>query len=281
MGASIFLRSIRLKVLLAKFKKLKLSDLIWLNGAALLLNFLIPVRAGEIAKAIYLNAKYKLPLAKSFIWVFLDRFVDFLTVLALTAILLFLVPTSLNITFIIVITIILSFSLILTYFAIYNVNFAKKTVIFLRPLFILNNIKIWFERFSNLILESSSILNRHPKELLIIFLITILGYAADAGIWFFAFLALGSYQDFVMMYLGQLLSALTYLIPAAPGYVGSAEASGVLILSGVFGIETNLASAMVVLFHILTAIFVLVYGILSFYLLKLDLGLIIRKIFRR
>lgn len=107
--------------------------------------------------------------------------------------------------------------------------------------------------------------------------LTLLAYAVDAGIWFFTFQSLGVNPGYIKMYLGQMLSALTYLIPAAPGYVGSAEVSGTLILSGVFGFEVNLASSMIVLSHLTTAIFVIIFGLISIFNLKLDLGLILKK----
>ena len=129
--------------------------------------------------------------------------------------------------------------------------------------------------------DSFSILNRHPKDLVVMIFLTILAYGADAGIWYFTFVSLGFTQDILTMYLGQLLSALTYLIPAAPGYVGSAEASGLLILSGIFNIDSNLASAMTVLFHILSAIFVLLFGLISVFNLKIDLGMILNKALKR
>lgn len=278
---SPLLRAVRLKVILSKVKKVKLLDLIWLNGAALMLNFFIPIRAGEFAKAVYLNTNYQLNLGKAVVWIFLDRFVDFLAVLVLAAILLFLVPTSLGITFVIIITVILILSVVITYLAVFKKDFAKKLVNFLKPLFIVSSIKIYFERLVDFILESFSILDRHPKDLILIILITVLAYAADAAIWYFTFVVLGSSQDFLKMYLGQVLSALTYLIPAAPGYVGSAEASGLLILSGAFGIDPNLASAMIVLFHVLTAIFILIFGIIALYFLKLNLGQVLNKLLKR
>lgn len=275
------IRAVRLKVFLKEIKDIPLLNLIFLNGVAMMLNFFIPIRAGEVAKGVYLNTNLGLPLAKSIIWVFLDRFVDFLIVLVLAAVLLLIIPTSLNITIIIFITIILTLALVLTYFAIFQSNFMRKITTFLRYLLIVNYIKIYFDRFSNFILDSFSILKRHPKDLFFLSIITVLAYAADAAIWYFTFIALGASQEFLKMYLGQLLSALTYLLPAAPGYVGSAEASGLLILSGVFGIEVNLSSAMIVLFHILSALFVLVFGLISVFSLKIDLGLILRKVLKR
>lgn len=281
MLASPTVRALRFKVFLSEVKKIKLLDLILLNGVAMMLNFFIPIRAGEVAKGIYLNSRYDLNLGKALVWTFLDRFVDFLVVLALAAGLLLVIPTTLSTTFIMIITIILIIAVILTYLAIFQKDFAQKIVNFLRHLLIVNSIKIYFERFSHFILDSFSILRRHPKDLSMILLLTILAYLTDAAIWYFTFISLGVNQDFLKMYLGQLLSALTYLIPAAPGYVGSAEASGLLILSGVFGIEANLASAMIVLFHILSAVFVIIFGLVSIFSLKLDLGLIFKKALKR
>lgn len=281
MFLSPLLRALRLKILLSDIKRIDLKDLIFLNGVALILNFFIPIRAGELAKGVYLNTRYGLNLGKSIIWIFIDRFVDFLVVLMMAALLFFVVPTSLSITFIIIITIILFIGLFLTYLAVYKPEFSKKLINFLKSLLVLNNIKIYFERFSHFILDSFTVLRKRPKYLVVIILITILSYGADAAIWYFTFIALGYSQSFATMYLGQVLSALTYLIPAAPGYIGSAEASGLLILSGVFGLNINLASAMTVLFHILSAMFIIIYGLISIFSLKIDLGMILKKALKR
>lgn len=278
---SPIIRAIRLKIFLAEVKKISLLDLIFLNGAAMMLNFFIPVRAGEVAKGVYLNTKYGLPLGKSIIWIFIDRFVDFLAVLILATVLFFVAPTTLSITFIKIITIILTTVLFLTYFVVYKIDFTKKMFTFLRHLLIVNRIKIYFDKFSHFILESFSILNRHPRDLSLMVGITVLAYGADAAIWYFSFKALEISQDYLEMYLGQLLSALTYLIPAAPGYVGSAEASGTLILSGVFGINTNLASAMIVLLHVTSAIFVLIFGLISIYSLKIEVGALLKRVLKK
>ncbi len=275
------LRAIRLKILLSDIKKIHLKDLVFLNGAAMLLNFFIPIRAGELAKGIYLNIRYDLNLGKSIIWIFIDRFVDFLVVLMLAAVLFFVVPTSLNTTFITIIIFIVFIALALTYLAVFKPGIVKKMVNFLRSLLIFNTIKIYFERFSDFVLEAFTVLRKHPKDLAMIILITLLAYGADAAIWYFTFISLSQPQSFFAMYLGQALSALTYLIPAAPGYIGSAEASGLLILSGVMGLETNLASAMTVLFHILSLLFIIIYGIISIFTLKIDLGLILKKALKR
>ncbi len=276
---ALSLRALRFKIFLAEVKQIPLMDLIFLNGVAMMLNFFIPIRAGEIAKGVYLNNRYQINLGKAIVWTFIDRLVDFLGVLLLGAVLFFVVPTSLNITFIYIIIVMLLISLGITYLAVFQLRLARKLFDFLRGLLIIKPIKIYFDKFTSFILESFAILDRHPKDLLLMTIITIGAYGADAAIWYFTFLSLGSHQQYLKMYLGQLLSALTYLIPAAPGYVGSAEASGAVILTGVFGINVNLASAMIVLFHISSAIWVLIFGLISLQFLKLNLGEVFKKAF--
>lgn len=275
------IRAIRLKIFLAEIKKVRLLDLIYLNGAAMVLNFFIPIRAGEVVKGVYLNNKYGLPLGKSVVWIFIDRFVDFLAVLLLAAVLLFNVPTKLPHTVEVTLFLVFVIALGATYLAVFRLDFSKKLSAFLKSILIERHIKLYFDKLSTFVLESFAILDRHPKDLAAMTVITVLAYAADAAIWYFTFAALGFNQDFFKMYLGQLLSALTYLIPAAPGYVGSAEASGLLIFSGIFGIAPNLASAMTVLFHIISAVFVLIFGLISLYALKIDLGMVFKKVFKK
>lgn len=274
------IRALRLKIFLSNIKKVSGLNLIFLNGVAQMLNYFIPIRGGEIAKGIYLSSTYDLPMGKSLVWIFLDRFVDFLVVVVLAIGLFFVIPTSLNIMFITIIIIIIFISFILIYLMTFQVSLAKKIFSFLSTLLILPIIKRYFDRLYLFLIDSFTVFKRHPAELVLLFLISMMAYAADAAIWYFTFLALSSSQSFLKLYLGQLISALTYLIPAAPGYVGSAEASGLLVLSGVLGVNANLASAMIVLFHIATALFIIIFGLISVFSLKIDLNLIFQKILR-
>lgn len=275
------IRSIRLQIFLSEVKKIRLLDLILLNGTAQMLNFLIPIRAGEIAKGIYLNNKYGLNLGKSIVWVFIDRFVDFLVVLLLASALVIFIPTNLPSGFSKTALMIFILALVGTYLAIFQINLSRKLASFLSHILIINSIKGPFDRFTNFILESFTILDRHPRDLFLMILTTMLAYLADALILYYSFLAIGIKEDIIRMYFAQLLTALAYLVPAAPGFVGSAEASGLLIFSGVLGIDPNSASSMTVLLHILTAIFVLVFGLFGVFNLKLNLGLILKKALKR
>lgn len=278
---STLIRSLRLKVFLSPEKKIALKDLFFLSGAAMMLNFFIPIRGGDLAKAGYLAGEYDLPIGKSIIWIFLDRALDFLGAVVVAALLINFISSQLPQSFEIILIVLSVIVLVGLYLLSYQVKLSKKIAVFLRTLLIINSIKIYFDNVFNFFLESFQILNRHPKQLFILAFLTVLAYFSDAYIWYVVFLSLGSAQDILKLYLAQLLSALTYLIPAAPGYVGSAEASGLLIFSGVFSINPNLASATIVLFHIITAVFVLIFGISAIFLLKLNLAEILKKILRK
>ncbi len=159
--------------------------------------------------------------------------------------------------------------------------FSRRLFSFIEQLLIFNNLKKYFKKTYEFFLDTTSILQQPILKCGQILLITVVSYLSDALVWYFAFQALNQPVAIISMYLGQTLSALTYLIPAAPGYVGSAEASGLLILSGVLGFDSNLSSAMIVLFHVSVLIAILIYGVISIYGLKIDLSVLLKKALKK
>lgn len=281
MFLSFAIRALRLKIFLKPIKNVGLKDLINLNLAALLLNFFIPIRAGEVAKSVYLSTKYDLQMGKTFIWVFLDRFIDFFTVLLVAALLLTIIPTNLPSFFILILLGGVVVFFVLTFLMVYKPVLARAFFKFVTIFLVFNKLKSLFTNLYEYFLNTFDILKRSAKDWAILLSLTLLAYSADAMIWYTIFASLGHYFSFLKMYLAQMLSALTYLVPAAPGYVGSAEASGLLILSGVLGIDSNLASSMIVLFHMATAIFVITVGLFSIYSLKLNVSEVFKRVFKK
>ena len=278
---SLVIRALRLRVFLAPYKKVLFKDLVFLNGVALMLNFLIPIRAGDIAKGVYLGSRYDLPVGRSLVWIFLDRFIDFIVTLVLGSLLLTVVANQLPQNFTLILVTVSLALLSVVYLMVFQVRLAGLVFGFFKNFLILNSLKRYFTNIYDFFLDSFQILKRTPQDLFLLFFITVLAYASDAFVWYFTFYAIGQIQDYFRLYLAQLLSSLIYLIPAAPGYVGSAEASGLLVFTGVFGIDANLASSMTVLFHITLAVFVLVFGIISVYFLKFDVSGVLKKVFRK
>jgi glycosyltransferase involved in cell wall biosynthesis/uncharacterized membrane protein YbhN (UPF0104 family) len=59
---------------------------------------------------------------------------------------------------------------------------------------------------------------------------------------------------------------LSFAVPAGPGYVGNLEVAGSLVLGGGLGLASGAAAGAIVLYHAITAANVLLLGLLSFFL---------------
>lgn len=276
-----FLRSLRLKILLSQFP-IPLKNLISLNLLSQFLSFLIPIRAGEITKGIYLSQFVSGPelasLGKSMVWVFLDRFLDFWVDLVVASLLLIFIPINLpirlvNLTLLLMIGFSLAAALIISSQS-WAILLAKKfssVLIYPKP-------KEQFLRFSLSIIDGFSIFKKNISQILVIVALTVGAIISEAAIWYVIFLSLGVNLTPMNTLFGSILSALTYIVPAAPGFVGSAEASGLAIFSGVLGIDPNLSSAAAVLNHLIYTLTLPIVGIFSLYFLKFNLNLVWRKL---
>lgn len=275
---STLLRSLRLKLLLTDHN-LPLKDALMLNFLSQFLSFAIPIRAGEITKSVYLTSQLDIPLGKTLIWVFVDRFLDFwVIILSIGAILLF-IPTGLPSNLVMVIFILSGVMTLMAGVLIKSQHLAKKVIGFLSSLLTVSSIKERFVTISHSFLEGLKILDLPAKTLGALTVISIVAIISDSLIWLVVMKSLGINQIGVLKsILGNSLSALTFLIPAAPGYVGSSEASGLAVFGGILGLDANLASAAAVLFHILVAVCLVAFGVTSLYFLKFDLGLVWKKI---
>lgn len=270
-------RAMRLKLLLGKYK-LPFKDALMLTYLGQFLSFLIPLRVGEMSKSVYLTSQFNLSLGRTITWVFVDRFLDFLGVLLLIAIFMLFVPINLPAKFQSAVFILLLAFTLFFVFAITSEQKLKKCMSFLSKIFIVSNIKRWFVSLTHNIIEGFEVLRRKPQELFGLLTFTFMAISAESFAWLFIFKSFGVDLGVAKSFLGDALFALTFLIPAAPGYVGSAEGLGLGVFSGILGLEANITSAALVLFHILTLVAVLVLGLSSLYFLKFDLGLVWRKI---
>ncbi|MBI3486090.1 flippase-like domain-containing protein [Candidatus Daviesbacteria bacterium] len=277
---SSVLRSIRLKILLNSIS-IPLKNLIFLSFLSQLLSFIIPLRVGEISKSVYLSTQYSLPLTKSVIWILLDRFLDFWGNLMLISILILFVAIKLPSNFQLIVFLVLLIFTILTILMIKSIFLSKKILEFFSSFLFFPKLKRTFLNTTLTVIEGFEILDRHPLELLQLILISLLALFSDAFIWFFIFASLNINLGLAKTLLGSLISALTFLIPSAPGYIGSAEAAGLAVFGGILGLNPNLASAVAVLNHLLTTIAILISGLASLYFLKFDLNLVFKKVFRK
>lgn len=276
-GLAGFLRALRLKFLLKEYK-LPLKNVTFLTYLGQLLSFTIPLRIGEVAKGVYLSTEYNLPAAKSVVWIFMDRFIDFWVLLLGALILLIYIPTNLPANLVSTLSIILGLFSLAGALIIFLPNFSRRLSRLVSKLLIFPFLRKIFDKISNFLLDSASFLNQGIKGTMVILGITLLALTADALTWYaLAASVFPKVPDFLQIFLGSLLSMLTYILPAAPGYVGSAEAAGLAVFNLGLGFDRTLVSVVTLVFHALTLICILSFGLVSLYLLKFDLGLVWRK----
>lgn len=274
---STILRSYRLKILLKEYR-LGLVDLTKLTFISQFLSFFIPIRAGEIAKSVYLHTQRDIPLAKIIIWILLDRFLDFWSVLLLLCLIFPLVQVNLPTSVFLIILFGFTSSTLIAAGILISPIRTQKLLAPVEYSLIHSKLKNFYRETLSKIIEGFLIFRKNIFDLPKLILLSVLALISDAAIWLIIFYALGLNISSLTTLFGSLISMLTFLIPSAPGYVGSAEGSGLLVFGAILGLDRNLASAAVLINHILTILALPAFGIACLYWLKFDLKLVWRKL---
>lgn len=275
------LKAIRFKVLLSKEVNIPSIKMINLTFLSQLLSFTIPVRAGEVAKGVYLSTEYNLHFGKAIIWVFLDRFLDFWAVLGLSLILLLVIPTNLPQGLTTSLFIAVAFASVMVILVVKKSVYFEKLARVLSHLLVIKSLKEKFLSFSLFIIECFALLKGSLKRNVGIIALTILAAFAEGLSWLFVLSAFIPGLSIFKVWLGSMLNALTFIIPAAPGYVGSAEAAGLAVFTYGLGLSEKFVPAATIIMHAVSLVFILSSGIFALFLLKFNLKLVWQKVLKK
>ena len=273
-------RSLRLKIFLSQFE-VSFKDLLNLNFLSQLLSFLIPIRAGEITKSVYLTTQYKIPLTRALIIIFVDRFFDFWLIVFCSLVLLILIPNNLPTGLISGLT----FSLIIfstgTLLLIAIPYQLRQLLLNFKNYLVFSFVKKIYTQIIEFITDIGILLNSRKSNLVAIIGLSFLAIISEAVLWYILFTSLFTSVNPFSIWLGSMLNSLTFLIPAAPGYVGSAEAAGLAVFNLGLGYDKTGVAAATILYHAFVLIFMLIFGLLGLYLLKFDLRKVWIKLTQR
>lgn len=278
MAFATTIRAIRFKVLLSKSINISYSRIINLTFLSQLLSFTIPIRLGELTKGVYLSTEYNLHFGRAVVWVFLDRFLDFWAVLGLSLVFLSIIPTGLpssmnGILFMAAAAISLSVILIVI-----RPGLFKFLAEVFSKLLVIKSLKEKFLKFAHFIIDCFSLLRGSFKRNSLLFVMTILSTLAEGLTWYVVLSAFIPDLSVLKIWLGSMLNSLSFLIPAAPGYVGSAEAAGLAVFTYGLGYDKTFVSAATIVVHALSLVYILSSGIYGLYGLKFDLGVVWKKL---
>jgi len=275
--ASGVLRTLRWRIVLSSVARLPLFDLWLVNAAAALFNFLVPLRTAEIAKSLLLKQRHGMAISSSLTSVVFDRVFDMLTVVGLGFGGVMLgagLGADLSAVFIAGGALLLAFALVvlLAYAA---RNRLPALLARLWPARLGEKLLARVQGVLEQVLRVLTMLLRKPKDVVPLLGLSLAAGLMDALFFLCLFLSLGSSASFLLVLTGYALFTLTFLIPSAPGYVGSMEALGLLVFA-TLGVNHDLAASVVVLNHALIALLLGVTGGLAMSALGVKPGMVAR-----
>ncbi len=263
--AAYFIRSVRWNLLLRNQVALSVRESWLIACAGNWLNYLIPIRAGELVKALLIKKLKKCSAVSILPSVFIDKFFDTLGIFAVLVMIPMLgVRLSPGLKTLII-TLIVVFSLAIVILLMAAIR--KKSVARLLQVVFIWLPKRWRSRIDNLIelfIDGLNIFGHHYSILLYCILITALGMGLDGLYFWFVFRAFGLGTAFMVVLFGYTLINLSYILPQPPAQLGSNEWMMIIIFSLGFGIDKNAASAVMVFAHLFTAVIISLLGLAGF-----------------
>lgn len=273
-----FLRSLRWKIILNPVQKLHCKESFFIFMTGLLINYLIPVRAGELTKSFILKIRHKTSISQSLPTILIDKITDLFPII-LIMLLIPLIGVKLNNTLNIIIILLLGifiFFIGFLYFAVNHRNTALKILNLFFSIFP-KKIKFKFEDFFKNFIDGMSVMQHRLKDNLLVYLLTFAAVISEAIYIFAVFRAFGADISYQKILFGYTLMNLTYILPTPPAQVGSNQFMWVLIFSFALGVDKNLTAAAVTFSHLLTSIWIFSIGTISLFVLKIKFSDLLPK----
>lgn len=266
-----FFRSLRWRLILKPIYKMTILESFKIFMAGMLVNYLIPIRAGEVAKSVILKTKKDVSISKSLPTIFIDKLTDLFPIL-LIMILIPLVSVKLNTALYVIISLlflIFLFFLLFLFFAVNHKSKAFKMMRFILKL-IPGRIRQKFEDFFENFIDGMAVMKGRPSDNVQVYLLTFLSVLSEAIYIFVVFRAFGAEVSYMKILFGYTLMNLTYILPTPPAQIGSNQFMWVLIFSFALSEDENLTSAAVTFSHLLTTMWILTIGFASLATMKIN-----------
>jgi len=273
-----FLRSLRWRIIFKPIYKMGVWESLSIFMSGMLINYIIPIRAGEIAKSVILKSKKNVKIAESLPSIFIDKITDLFPIIFIM-ILIPLVSVKLNSALYIVISLLFLIFLIFLAFLFFAVNHKSKAIAMLNFFLKLLPVKFRkkFEDFFINFVDGMEIMHGRITENILVYFLTLLAVLSEAIYIYALFRSFGAEVSYLKILFGYTLMNLTYILPTPPAQIGSNQFMWVLIFSFALGVNENLTSAAVTFSHLLTSICIFAVGIISLVALKINLSQLLQN----
>ncbi|MFO7660475.1 MAG: lysylphosphatidylglycerol synthase transmembrane domain-containing protein [Candidatus Cloacimonadaceae bacterium] len=260
-----FIRSVRWNLLLRKQTKLSIKDTWLISAAGNWLNYLVPIRAGEVVKAVLVRKLKSVSAVSVMPSIFIDKFFDTLGIFFVLLLIPFVRISASKGLNILIILLILMFVIIFG-ILILAVTHKSRITSILQILFRWLPVK-FRSKINHLIvlfIDGLNIFEHRRRVILYSIGLTSLGVLFDGMYFYLMFIAFNQNPGFLIVLFGYTLINLSYVLPQPPAQLGSNEWMMIIIFSLGFGLTRNIASAIMVFAHLFTACIISVLGILGF-----------------
>jgi uncharacterized protein (TIRG00374 family) len=259
-------RAARWRWLVQPLTQVKLYDALWVNATTQLFNYIIPVRAGEAIRLVWLSRRRGVGAATAAGVLVIDHTLDLLAVIGVLAVGFGLrlaalqprLPTATTLGFALV-------GAVIMLAAIAGVAIAGPALAHSRlmPAWLRERICHHAVGF-----REGALVVRCGRRLPALLITSAVAVVFDGFAFALLFKALGLAVPIVSAIITQVALLYAYLLPAAPGYVGTLEAGGTLLLANGLGLDRGAAAAAMVVWHGLGAAVVIGLGLLAVHQLR-------------
>lgn len=262
--AAYVVRALRWRVLLRP-DEVSIPRVVGIYQVGTFLNWLMPVRGGEVAMSILLRRSNGIPVSRSLATVTMDKGMDLLSVIVLVG----LLPVMhLHLSDALWTLLILALALVV--FAAVVIALAacrreRALGLLTRPVSALlpRAVRDRIEPFIVQFVDTLAGLIRRPRLLCIAAAYTAVALGLDGLFCLLAFKAVGLNMSVSVALYGYTFYNLSFILPSPPGQIGSNELVGLLVFSGLFGMNRSGVGAMFVFSHPWTAILMTTGGLTS------------------
>ncbi len=244
------IRGVRWKLFLNPIGHVSTFKAIQLFLVGIFLNFLLPIRGGEVAKSLMLKRVANIPISRSLPTVAMDKALDLMPALFIMAIVP-LLGIQMDIKLWIVLAIVSGLLLCLIFFVILAAWKRTAAIGLLHKMTLLlpKSIGSKIEGFATGFVDSLLMGASQPRIFVPAILLTCVAVIFDGLFAMLAFWTIGFPISFGTAIFGYTVYNMFYILPTPPGQVGSNEAVGLLVFSGLLHLPADKVTAMFVFSH--------------------------------
>jgi uncharacterized protein (TIRG00374 family) len=267
------IRGVRWKLFINPIGKISTFKAIQLFLVGIFLNFLLPIRGGEVAKSLMLKRVANIPISKSLPTVAMDKALDLMPALFIMAIVP-LLGIRMDIKLWIVLALVGGLLICLIFFIALAAWKRDAAIHLLQRMtgILPGSIGRKIAGFATGFVDSLLMGASQPRIFIPAMLLTVVAVIFDGLFAMLAFWTVGYQISFGVAIFGYTVYNMFYILPTPPGQVGSNEAVGLLVFSGLLHQPAINVTAMFVFSHPYAALIQTVVGMTCLSALGLKLS---------